>query len=195
MKSGEPVLGYRDLIGEVRRLCAEGRTGTVFITTSDNHSVRFVLRSGAITAMVFGLQTGLAAMTSIKRITAGRLSYSEELPQRAPQEELPPTPELLTLLGGGMAPDAADDGGPSAGTVATSLNRSRAILETELVEYLGPMARVVCNEHLTRAARGGSTSVNDVIEGLASELGDPEKAARFKERVRARLADTTVAND
>src|SRR3989442_806598 len=108
--------------------------------------------------MAFGLQPGVAAMTSIKRITAGRLSYSEELPQRAPQEELPPTPELLTLLGGGMAPDAADDGGPSAGTVATSLNRSRAILETELVEYLGPMARVVCNEHLTRAARGGSAS-------------------------------------
>lgn len=194
MKSGDASLGYRDLIGEVRRLSAEGRTGTVFITTSDNHSVRFVLRGGTISAVGFGLQTGLAAVTSITRITGGRLSFSDELLQHESQAELPPTAELLTLLSGAAA-DAGDGGGAGTGPMATSLNRSSAILEAELVEYLGPMARVVCNEHLTRAARSGSTSLNDVIESLARELGDRDKAARFTERVRARLAHASRAKD
>lgn len=194
MKSGDAGLGYRDLIGEVRRLSAEGRTGTVFITTSDNHSVRFVLRGGTISAVGFGLQTGLAAVTSIARITGGRLSFSDELFQHESQAELPPTAELLTLLSGAAA-DAGDGGGAGTGLMATSLNRSSAILEAELVEYLGPMARVVCNEHLTRAARSGATSLNDVIESLARELGDRDKAARFTERVRARLAHTSRAKD
>jgi len=194
VKSGDAGLGYRDLIGEVRRLSAEGRTGTVFITTSDNHSVRFMLRGGTIGAVGFGLQTGLAAVTSIARITGGRLSFSDGLLQHESQAELPPTAELLTLLGG-AAGDADDGGGAGTGLVATSLNRSSAILEAELVEYLGPMARVVCNEHLTRAARSGATSLNDVIESLARELGDRDKAARFTERVRARLAHTSRAKD
>ncbi len=194
MKSGDAGLGYRDLIGEVRRLSAEGRTGTVFITTSDNHSVRFVLRGGTISAVGFGLQTGLAAVTSIARITGGRLSFSDELFQHESQAELPPTAELLTLLSGAAA-DAGDGGAAATGPMPTSLNRSSAILEAELVEYLGPMARVVCNEHLTRAARSGATSLNDVIESLARELGDRDKAARFTERVRARLAHTSRAKD
>jgi hypothetical protein len=187
VKSGDAGLGYRELIGEVRRLSAEGRTGTVFITTSDNHSVRFVLRGGTISAVGFGLQTGLAAVTSITRIIGGRLSFSDGLLQHESQAELPPTAELLTLLGVG--------GGAGTGLLATSLNRSSTILEAELVEYLGPMARVVCNEHLTRAARSGATSLNDVIESLARELGDRDKAARFTERVRARLAHTSRAKD
>jgi len=194
VKSGDAGLGYRDLIGEVRRLSAEGRTGTVFITTSDNHSVRFVLRGGTISAVGFGLQTGLAAVTSIARITGGRLSFSDELFQHESQAELPPTAELLTLLSGAAA-DAGDGGAAATGPMPTSLNRSSAILEAELVEYLGPMARVVCNEHLTRAARSGATSLNDVIESLARELGDRDKAARFTERVRARLAHTSRAKD
>jgi hypothetical protein len=194
VKSGDAGLGYRELIGEVRRLSAEGRTGTVFITTSDNHSVRFVLRGGTISAVGFGLQTGLAAVTSITRIIGGRLSFSDGLLQHESQAELPPTAELLTLLGGAAA-DAGDGGGAGTGLLATSLNRSSTILEAELVEYLGPMARVVCNEHLTRAARSGATSLNDVIESLARELGDRDKAARFTERVRARLAHTSRAKD
>jgi len=194
VKSGDAGLGYRELIGEVRRLSAEGRTGTVFITTSDNHSVRFVLRGGTISAVGFGLQTGLAAVTSIARITGGRLSFSDGLLQHESQAELPPTAELLTLLGG-AAGDTGDGGAAATGPMPTSLNRSSAILEAELVEYLGPMARVVCNEHLTRAARSGATSLNDVIESLARELGDRDKAARFTERVRARLAHTSRAKD
>lgn len=191
MSSDEGLLSYRELIGELRRLCAEGRTGTLFITTSDNHPVRFVVRTGAITAVMFRQQTGGAALASIKRIAGGRLNYSTELFDYGPPQELPSTPELLTVLDG-MAADADERGGPGGAVVAASLNRSRAIIEAELTEYLGPMAQVIYSEHVARAVRGGgSTSVNDVIESLARELGDPGKATRFKERVRARLTSNT----
>ena len=45
------------------------------------------------------------------------------------------------------------------------------------------MASVVCGELIETA-----TSLTELIEALAKELHDPEKAARFKERVRERLA-------
>ena len=50
MGDTDGFLTYRQLIGELRRFCDQRQTGCVFITTSDNHSVRFTLQSGTIVA-------------------------------------------------------------------------------------------------------------------------------------------------
>jgi len=177
-------LTYRQLIGEVRRLCVQRKTGSVFITTSDNHSVRFALQSGAIVAISFRNQTGLEALAAIQRVLKGSLSFSSGLADPKPQAGLPPTPELLALLQS-AATDLADEADAGAGPVDQTLVRSRTVIETELVEYLGPMARVVVDEHLSAAS-----NLTDLIDSLAGELSDPEKSARFKERVRERLASS-----
>src|SRR5262249_41744573 len=59
----------------------------------------------------------------------------------------------------------------------------RAVIEAELTEYLGPMARIVVEEHVTAAH-----DLTDFIDSLAGELNDPAKSATFKARVRDRLA-------
>ena len=46
MAGADGFLTYPELIGEVRRLCAQRQTGCIFITTSDNHGVRFALQGG-----------------------------------------------------------------------------------------------------------------------------------------------------
>ncbi len=184
MGDADGLLSYRELIGEVRHLCAQRQTGSVFITTSNNHAVRFALQNGTIIAVSFRQQTGLDALVSIQRITKGRLKYSDELLHHAPQAGLPSTPELLSMLHGAAA--EPPEGRPAnAGPVNESLARSRAVIESELAEYLGPMARVVCGEYIATAS-----NLTDLIESLAKELRDTGKASRFMERVRDRLAST-----
>ncbi|HET7343160.1 MAG TPA: hypothetical protein VFL90_16965 [Methylomirabilota bacterium] len=107
--------------------------------------------------------------------------------QRPPQPDLPPTPELLLMRRGGGTSDAAAEpraaAAPPATPASEALLRSRAIVEAELAERLGPMAQLVCGEHLAAAS-----GVNDLVERLAREIHDGDKAARFKERARERLA-------
>ena len=85
MGDSDPVLTYRQLIAEVKRLCVQRQTGWVFITTSDNHSVRFALQNGAIVAMIFRNQTGLEALASIQRVLKGSLSFSNGPPGPTPR--------------------------------------------------------------------------------------------------------------
>src|SRR5262249_60867770 len=59
----------------------------------------------------------------------------------------------------------------------------RAVIEAELTEYLGPMARIVVEEPVPAAH-----DLTDFIDSLAGELNDPAKSATFKARVRDRLA-------
>jgi hypothetical protein len=59
------------------------------------------------------------------------------------------------------------------------------VIEAELTEYLGPMARIVVGEHVAAAH-----DLTDFIDSLAGELSDPAKSATFKARVRERLASS-----
>jgi hypothetical protein len=184
MGDNDPVLTYRQLIAEVRRLCVQRQTGWLFITTSDNHSVRFGLQNGAIVALTFRNKTGMEALAGIQQVLKGSPSFSNRLPDPKPQAGLPPTPELLALLQSAATdhPDEADTG---PGPLDEALARSRPIIEAELVEYLGPMARLLLDEHTPAAS-----NLSDLIDSLAREISDPAKSASFKERVRERLASS-----
>jgi hypothetical protein len=184
MGDTDGLLTYRQLIGEVRRFCAQRQTGCVFIKTSDNHGVRFTLQNGTIVAVGFRNQTGLEALASVQRIRKGRVSFSDGLPPQDPQPGLPSTADLLAQLeraDSGVADGDEPKAGP--GPVNEALVQSRAIIEAELVEYLGPMARVVFGEQIASAS-----NLTQLIETLAGEFKDPAKFAQFKERVRERLA-------
>ncbi len=61
--------------------------------------------------------------------------------------------------------------------------RVRAILEATLMEYIGPMASLVCDEKLPKA-----TDLESAIEILATEIPDAEQAVRFMHEVYKRLA-------
>ena len=184
MGDSDPVLTYRQLIAEVRRLCVQRQTGWLFITTSDNHSVRFGLQNGAIVALTFRNKTGMEALAAIQQVLKGSLSFSNGLPDPKPQPGLPPTSELLALLQSAATdhPDEADTG---PGLLDEALARSRPIIEAELVEYLGPMARLLLDEHVPAAS-----NLTDLIDSLAREISDPAKSASFKERVSERLASS-----
>jgi len=187
MNRGQPPLGYRQLMTELRRLCAEKRTGTMFVTTIGNQSARFVLQQGNITSMWFRLKGGLDALPLVKKIESGWFSFTTEIVDHGNQAALPGTDELLTALVGESAPPAAHSS-PLLNTI--QLDRAQKVVESELAEFLGPMAGVICREYVLGATDPGqSPDIHRMIDALAKEVGDPAKEARFKQRVLAKLAE------
>ena len=86
------------LIGELRQLCREGRSGTLFVTTDDSHPARFALREGAIAGIVYRTKSGLDAIQFIKEIRGGTFSFSNSSIFLSGTVPLPSAPEIFRLL-------------------------------------------------------------------------------------------------
>ena len=196
------------LIAELRALCAAKRTGTLFIITLENHPAQIVLRDGEIAGLSYRLTRGPDALAPLGVFGAARYRFQQEAGPPA-DPRLPPTAEILARLspGSGSAiersqssstpdrrtaetepPSAAgrpNDAGP--GLDAEAFGRLRPLIERELAEFLGPMAPLICDEHLAGHAGLGPQEIAALVEAIAREIGDPAKEAQFKQRVLAHL--------
>jgi Domain of unknown function (DUF4388) len=194
-------------VAAIRGLCAERRTGTLFVVTVDNEAARFVLRQGTIVAIQFRVRHGLDAIGRLRSVTSGRFNFTPDVAGAQDAPALPPTQEILAMLAAGAGASEAGprSGASPAGRVhpagrpareavstpsGTHFERAQRVLEAELTEYLGPMAPLVCLEHLVRA--GDLTGAGDLarlVEAIAKEIGDPAKEARFKREALAKLRE------
>jgi len=93
-------ISYAKLLSILYQLCIAEKTGTLFITTSDNATVVFILREGLVTACTWEHERGLAALRKIKDLKTGHYVFSKNvffsLQQHA---DLPTTAQILILLG------------------------------------------------------------------------------------------------
>jgi hypothetical protein len=67
------------------------------------------------------------------------------------------------------------------------VGRLRPLIERELAEFLGPMAGLICQEHLADRTHLDPLEIAKLVEAIAKEIGDPAKEERFKQRVVAQL--------
>lgn len=179
------------LVAALRGLCAERRTGTLFVITGDNQTARFVLRQGEIVAAQFRVRRGLDALLHMRHVTSGRFNFTPDVAGPADAPALPPNHEILAILARqeiapGRETPLAREPPPSR----PQLERAQRVLEAELTEYLGPMARIICREHLLRA--GDLAEPGDlarVVDAISKEIGDPAKEARFKREALAKLRE------
>jgi hypothetical protein len=79
---------FEQLMAELKRLCAEGRTGTLFIATSENHAGQLGIRNGVVVAARFRLKTGLDAARGLAR-SARRGSPSCAISSSPPIRAIP----------------------------------------------------------------------------------------------------------
>lgn len=196
-------MSYRQLMTELGALCAAKGTGTMFIATTDNHSARIGLRQGDIVSLVFRTQRGLDALDHIRKITAGRFSFSDAVLDKAAHADLPYTADLLALLVGEESPLpppalalplAAAPRAPAPAAAQPidnpQLARAQAVIESELTEFVGPIAPLLCRERIARAAAAGPPwDWRELVEAVAREIGDRAKEDRFKQQALARLRD------
>jgi hypothetical protein len=209
--SPEPApISYGQLLSELGALCSAKRTGTLFIATTDNQSARIGLRQGEIVSLGFRTQRGLEALDQIRKITAGRFSFSDTVVDRVLSADLPDTSDLLEMLSGGDSPPPPP-AIPAAALAATSravgpvpshavapaaappvaqLVKAQAVIEAELTEFVGPIAPLLCREHVARAAAAGPPwDLPALVEAVSHEIGDRAKEDRFKQKTLARLRD------
>lgn len=170
----------------------------MFIITAENHAAQFVLRDGAIVGVTYRLLRGPAALVPMKAFLAGRYRFQAETVDHT-DPELPATPDLLALLvsegGDAVAPEPKPASAPpqppeaKPATAAPQASEAvRSLIEQELAEFLGPIAGLICQEHLARAGSLDSPSdLTRLLEGIAVEIGDPVKAAAFKQQVLSKI--------
>ena len=62
------------------------------------------------------------------------------------------------------------------------------MIESELTEFVGPIAPLLCREHIARAAAAGPPwDWLLLVEAVAREIGDRAKEDRFKQQTLTRL--------
>ena len=192
--SPEPApVPYRQIVTELAALCRARRTGTLFIATTDNQSARIGLREGEISSLAFRNQRGLEALINLRKIVAARINFTDAVMDRGPRGDLPMTVDLLAMLGTDDPPAVVPtrlDPAPPSSPADPQLTRVQAVIEAELTEYLGPMAVVICREHIARAAAASPPhDVRQIVEALAREIGDRAKEERFRQQVLSRLRE------
>jgi hypothetical protein len=187
-------LSYRQLMTELGALCAAKRTGTMFIATTDNHSARIGLVLGEITSLAFRAQRGMQALDHLRKVSAGRFSFSDTVMDKGMPSDLPDTVDVLALLVGDepALPQPRPMPAPVSVLLAgdTPLARAREAIEAELTEFVGPIAPLLCREHMARAAAAGPPwDWQALVDAVAHEIGDRAKEERFKHQALARLRD------
>ena len=94
---------FDELMQELRRLCEEKHSGTLFVTTEENHAVRFVLKDGMITGITYRTKHGPAAIPLVRNITGGTYTFASNRVFQSYAESsagpLPSTAEIFRQLG------------------------------------------------------------------------------------------------
>lgn len=179
MSAEQPLVSYDELLKDLRQLCKDRRIGTLFVATAGNKAASFTLLAGEIVGISHRSLRGRDALLLIKTIGMSRYSFADgKVADTDP--DLPPTAEILEFIA--SPPSAPPPGAPQAPRQSRfNVDRVQLLLETELVEYLGPMAKVICREHVNKAGvLTGPADLRRLIDGLAREIGDPAKEERFK---------------
>jgi hypothetical protein len=182
----QDLIPFRRIVEMVREFCTQRRTGTVFIVSDDNRMAQVHLESGNIVALLCRGRRGQEAVAGIRSMQAARLRFDDNY-LTADDSERFDTNKVLELLGGGSdspraaervaapAPARAPTPAPAApegpGTVSPA---QAATLEHILVQYIGPMAEIVCADHVAQAG-----NVRALIAVLADEVPDKAQAAQF----------------
>lgn len=181
----QDLIPFRRIVEMVREFCTQRRTGTVFIVSDDNRMAQVHLESGNIVALLCRGRRGQEAVAGMRTMQAARLRFDDNY-LTADDSERFDTNKVLDLLGSGgsdsprvaeraAAPVAAPAPPPAAPEGPGTVTPAQATtLEHILVQYIGPMAEIVCADHVAHAG-----NVRALIAVLADEVPGKAQAAQF----------------
>lgn len=169
--------------GELQRLCLEKRTGTLSVVTANNWMAQFGLDEGKIVFLSAQNKQGLDGLEILAllenqgvKVSTSRFAEGRFTASRLP---LPATDHILGLIAGNPVPPEP----PSEPRSGRMTEQIKTIVEQELMEFIGPMAMIVCEE-----VWNAVNSLDTALDALSRELPDPGQIARFRQNVLKRLA-------
>ncbi|MEB2187097.1 hypothetical protein VDS18_14490 [Xanthomonas campestris pv. campestris] len=197
-----------EVLRELKALALKKASGFLFVVTEENHSCIIRINAGQIEEVVFRMLRNDEAVQRLTMVGAAKARFqvdpgagmgkpsllSEDsrqwlmggfeqdlggapAPVRAPVATAPvpapaaasaaPTASALASVGSGAAPDEA----------------VRQALEKVALNYLGPIAGMLCDE-----AWDASSDIEQVLSQLAANLATPQEAQKFMTDARVALA-------
>ncbi|MCG8488658.1 MAG: hypothetical protein MI756_14390 [Chromatiales bacterium] len=195
------ILDHRQFIKSLVTLCRERSSGTVFYNLSSGLSARIVLNRGEISWVAFGEYRGTEAIEEIRLIDNGRMSFNPSLKLTIGKQNLPTTPEILKMINtrGHERKSRAkvpNHKSPSSSSINSEpfsgkvFNKEEVceIVVRESIEFIGPIAKIVCAEYMkSQPAQVSLSSVRQLIDTMVFDIDDEAKGRLFKDRVRALL--------
>lgn len=165
------LASYSDFINQLRQHCLDHASGCIFITTNDSRSGRIILTDGKITDIAYANNRGGTAIRSITRIKELRYRFSNVQTNIPIDTSLPETNTILSDL---LSSSTSDNLSTITTTQSTNDNTelSKKDIEECLVDIIGPMGGILCEDHLYQVDNDTVTAINHI----ASELSVNEKA-------------------
>ena len=176
------LIPFLRVVDYLRQLCAQGRSGTVFLVSDDNRMAQVRLDKGQIASMLCRNRRGIEALGILRSMANARLRFDETFLVKDEHDNLS-TQAIFDALGGGSggaeaAPSAATPPRPAApaSTPALALTPAvKATIQRVMTEYIGPMAEIICDDHFDAAG-----NLPALVQLLADEISAPAQAAKFR---------------
>ncbi|WP_127170961.1 hypothetical protein [Xanthomonas euvesicatoria] len=194
-----------DFLRELKALALKKASGFLFIVTEENHSCIVRINSGQIEEVVFRMLRNDEAVQRLTMVNAAKARFQADPGAGLGKPSLLSDDSRQWLMGGfeqdlGGAPSpvrapvaptpapAAAVASASAAPVASGDNagpdeRVRSALESVALNYLGPIAGMLCDE-----AWDASSDIEQVLSQLAANLATPQEAQKFMADARVALA-------
>ncbi|MEA9578873.1 hypothetical protein VC218_08115 [Xanthomonas nasturtii] len=196
-----------DVLRELRALALKKASGFLFVVTEENHSCIVRLNAGQIEEVVFRMLRNDEAVQRLTMVGAAKARFQVDPGAGMGKPSLLSEDSRQWLMGGfeqdlggapaparapvAPAPVAASPVAAAAPTPAPSGNASagapddrvRDALEKVALNYLGPIAGMLCDE-----AWDASSDIEQVLSQLGANLATPQEAQKFMADARTALA-------
>ena len=173
MKQASSCRSLRELSSRLRQLHDEKRTGWAMVLSAGGGSAQVHLVKGKIVSIAFRGKKGISSLHELGRVGISEFAFADGPP--APDDtSLPATDVILAEI---------DSFVTTVSSPATQVTQSsRAILEEALSDYIGAMATVVCQSHIT-----DGQDLESAIRVLTGKIVHTGQAGEFAEKVRKKL--------
>lgn len=190
-------LPFLRIVEYIRQLCAQRRSGTVFVVSDDNRMAQVHLENGEIASLLCRNRRGLEALGMMRAMQNARLRFDESYIAKAEKDNLSTQDIFDDLFGAASTavlrdrvsalPAAARASASAAGQQqeSTLTSEVRAIVQRVMTQYIGPMAEIVCEDHFEQAG-----NLSALVQLLAGEISAPEQAAKFRADIARELKQT-----
>ena len=134
------------IIAQLRKLCKEKQTGALHIIDKGHLLGQINLDKGEITSLIAKKHHGIDALPILLSIESSDIAFASSA-LSTPRMSLPPTSEILALLDGAKSTAIPSQSGVQS-SKSSLTDASKAILEQTLKEFIGPIAKMICTDHL-----------------------------------------------
>jgi hypothetical protein len=178
---------FQRIVDYLKQLCAQGRSGTLFLVSDDNRMAQVRLDNGQIASLLCRNRRGLEALGILRNMQHARLRFDESFMVKDENDNLSTQAifdSLFSSAGGAAdAPSGAAPAAPSKSAAAAPARSSalqltpqvKATIERVMTQYIGPMAEIICDDHFDAAG-----NMQALVHLLADEISAPEQAAKFR---------------